>query len=77
MKSSDDEIQLKTCPRCKTEIKNCKRIMNEIKKHWLDVQNVKNLVFYNKSHRDLVDIQNEHIQTVKKLEKNELILQGI
>ena len=74
---SDGPIQLKTCPRCKTEIKNCKRFMNDIKLHWIDVQKVKEISFYNKSQDDLVEIQKGHMQALKELEKNEVVLQGI
>ena len=51
--------------------------MNDIKLHWIDVQKVKEISFYNKSQYDFDEIQKGHMEALKELEKNEVLLQGI
>lgn len=54
---------MKTCPRCKTLIRKCMRIMNQIKTDVKDVQLIKKKIF-----GDQVQLQNEQQLFVKEIE---------
>ncbi|XP_017480047.1 PREDICTED: NFX1-type zinc finger-containing protein 1-like isoform X1 [Rhagoletis zephyria] len=45
VEDSNESIQMKACPRCKTPIRKCMRLMNHIKKDLKDVLLVKHQVF--------------------------------
>lgn len=62
-------IGMKACPRCKTPIMKCMRIMNTIKRDMKDVQTVKNQLFF-KNQKDLNKQQVEHLKTAKALATN-------
>ncbi|XP_048505861.1 NFX1-type zinc finger-containing protein 1-like isoform X3 [Athalia rosae] len=62
---NDKAIQVKTCPRCKTPIKKCMRIMNMIKKDLEDVQRVKRKVFGDKTL--LLQQQEHYFKTIQKM----------
>lgn len=68
---SNEAIQMKTCPRCKTPIKQCMRIMNQIKKDMNDLQLVKKKVFGNQ--HELKRKQIGHLQTIQDLIKNPIV----
>ncbi|XP_032455825.1 NFX1-type zinc finger-containing protein 1-like isoform X2 [Nasonia vitripennis] len=65
----NDTIKVKTCPKCKTPIKKCARLMNQIKKDLNDVQLVKKKVFYGQ-YEDLGKIQRKRLETVKNMLKH-------
>ncbi|OXU25033.1 hypothetical protein TSAR_011075 [Trichomalopsis sarcophagae] len=65
----NDTIKVKTCPKCKTPIKKCARLMNQLKKDLNDVQLVKKKVFYGQ-YEDLGKIQRKRLETVKNMLKH-------
>jgi len=50
--SQSGQISAKTCPKCKTTIRNCRRFGNLIRQHYKDVMTVKQLSFGNKANSD-------------------------
>ncbi|XP_014223763.2 NFX1-type zinc finger-containing protein 1-like [Trichogramma pretiosum] len=66
MQICDSEIALKVCPLCKTPIKSCMRIMNQVKTHLKDVIEVKRKFFY-RNRKDLKELQLHHCQKLREL----------
>ncbi|XP_014223704.2 NFX1-type zinc finger-containing protein 1-like [Trichogramma pretiosum] len=67
MQTCDSEITLKVCPRCKTPIKSCMRIMNYVKTHLQDVITVKRKFFHNDD-KSLKNLQLEIYEKLQSLE---------
>ena len=51
--------------------------MNDIKKHWQDVQKVKRKIYYDEKNKDLSKIQKELVRSLENLQKHDFILKGI
>ncbi|XP_014216560.1 NFX1-type zinc finger-containing protein 1-like [Copidosoma floridanum] len=72
LSQNDDEpveIKTPTCPRCKTPIKSCMRIMDQIKKDLKNVMAVKSLLFSNNK-TDTEARRKEYLQTLKMIESD-------
>ncbi|XP_046589526.1 NFX1-type zinc finger-containing protein 1 isoform X1 [Neodiprion lecontei] len=65
-----DPIQMKTCPRCKTFISKCMRIMNQIKTDVADVQAIKKKIFGDQT--CLLNQQQLFVKEIKRMQENRI-----
>ncbi|XP_017477675.1 PREDICTED: NFX1-type zinc finger-containing protein 1-like isoform X2 [Rhagoletis zephyria] len=69
MEDSNEGIQMKACPRCKTPIRKCMRLMNQIKRDLEDVLLVKDRVFSGNS-SDLEKKRLEYVEALSAILSN-------
>ncbi|XP_046738003.1 NFX1-type zinc finger-containing protein 1-like [Diprion similis] len=65
-----DPIQIKTCPRCKTFVSKCMRIMNQIKTDVADVQAIKKKIFGDQTW--LLNQQQLFLKEIKRMQENRI-----